>query len=160
MDGLHLTYGFSGLLSLSSIALLVLAERQNHLSRWLVTATFIVLLLNGLALFSSDVAVGSEVSRLKAVGLMCWLPSGILIITEFCRLKIELRLAGRETDTPGRQVGGRLRPSGPCTGCKYYHGRVYNHELLVCGIHPFGPPGEQCPDRIAFDHRSVSSGEY
>ncbi|MBE9221970.1 hypothetical protein IQ215_04590 [Cyanobacterium stanieri LEGE 03274] len=33
-----------------------------------------------------------------------------------------------------------------CMGCKNYHGRRYNGNLLVCGIHPYGWRDENCPD--------------
>lgn len=33
-----------------------------------------------------------------------------------------------------------------CIGCKHYHGRVYNGNLLVCGMHPYGWTDDNCPD--------------
>lgn len=33
-----------------------------------------------------------------------------------------------------------------CIGCQHYHGQVYNGNLLVCGMHPYGWDDEQCPD--------------
>ncbi|MGF1497513.1 MAG: hypothetical protein ACFB8W_11910 [Elainellaceae cyanobacterium] len=43
-----------------------------------------------------------------------------------------------------------VRPSSDrhpaCRGCQHYHGRVYNGELLVCGMHPYGWDGKDCPD--------------
>lgn len=33
-----------------------------------------------------------------------------------------------------------------CVGCQNYHGRVYNGNLLVCGMHPYGWTDENCPD--------------
>lgn len=33
-----------------------------------------------------------------------------------------------------------------CVGCQNYHGRVYNGNLLVCGIHPYGWTDDNCPD--------------
>jgi len=33
-----------------------------------------------------------------------------------------------------------------CIGCANYHGRVYNGNLLVCGMHPYGWDDENCPD--------------
>lgn len=33
-----------------------------------------------------------------------------------------------------------------CIGCSNYHGRVYNGNILICGIHPFGWETETCPD--------------
>ncbi|MBE9124975.1 MULTISPECIES: hypothetical protein [unclassified Coleofasciculus] len=33
-----------------------------------------------------------------------------------------------------------------CIGCHHYHGQVYGGNLLVCGMHPYGWDGENCPD--------------
>jgi hypothetical protein len=33
-----------------------------------------------------------------------------------------------------------------CQGCSNYHGEVYNGNLLVCAIHPYGWEDESCPD--------------
>lgn len=33
-----------------------------------------------------------------------------------------------------------------CVGCLHYHGQVYGGNLLVCGMHPYGWEGENCPD--------------
>ncbi|MBR8837947.1 MAG: hypothetical protein DSM106950_29085 [Stigonema ocellatum SAG 48.90 = DSM 106950] len=33
-----------------------------------------------------------------------------------------------------------------CIGCRHYHGQVYNGNLLVCGMHPYGWEDEKCPD--------------
>lgn len=33
-----------------------------------------------------------------------------------------------------------------CIGCANYHGRVYNGNLLVCGMHPYGWDDDNCPD--------------
>ncbi len=33
-----------------------------------------------------------------------------------------------------------------CIGCRHYHGQVYNGNLLVCGMHPYGYEDESCPD--------------
>lgn len=33
-----------------------------------------------------------------------------------------------------------------CIGCHHYHGRIYEGNLLVCGIYPYGWDGETCPD--------------
>lgn len=33
-----------------------------------------------------------------------------------------------------------------CMGCRNYHGQVYSGNLLVCGMHPYGWEGENCPD--------------
>ncbi|MGB5970666.1 MAG: hypothetical protein WBG70_20305 [Spirulinaceae cyanobacterium] len=33
-----------------------------------------------------------------------------------------------------------------CIGCRHYHGHIYNGNLLVCGMHPYGWEEESCPD--------------
>ncbi|HIK54932.1 MAG TPA: hypothetical protein IGS37_07200 [Synechococcales cyanobacterium M55_K2018_004] len=33
-----------------------------------------------------------------------------------------------------------------CVGCQHYHGQEYNGVMLVCGMHPYGWEGEECPD--------------
>jgi hypothetical protein len=33
-----------------------------------------------------------------------------------------------------------------CVGCRHYHGRVYNGNLLVCAMYPEGQPDDRCPD--------------
>jgi hypothetical protein len=33
-----------------------------------------------------------------------------------------------------------------CINCINYHGRIYDGNLLVCGMHPYGWDGEHCPD--------------
>ncbi|GAB4355659.1 MAG: hypothetical protein Fur0042_24890 [Cyanophyceae cyanobacterium] len=38
---------------------------------------------------------------------------------------------------------------GACIGCRNYHGRIYGGQILVCGIHPHGWDGPDCPDWTA-----------
>ena len=33
-----------------------------------------------------------------------------------------------------------------CINCANYHGRIYNGNLLVCAMHPYGWDDENCPD--------------
>jgi hypothetical protein len=33
-----------------------------------------------------------------------------------------------------------------CINCHNYHGQVYGDNLLICGMHPYGWDGENCPD--------------
>ena len=33
-----------------------------------------------------------------------------------------------------------------CIGCRHYHGQVYNGNLLVCAMHPYGWDDQNCPD--------------
>lgn len=39
-----------------------------------------------------------------------------------------------------------LNKNPACIGCQNYHGRAYNGNLLVCGIHPYGWTDDSCPD--------------
>jgi hypothetical protein len=43
-----------------------------------------------------------------------------------------------------------VRPSASrhpaCRGCQHYHGQMYGENLLVCGMHPYGWDGDDCPD--------------
>lgn len=43
------------------------------------------------------------------------------------------------------------RPVQPlaCKGCKYYDGSSYGGNLLICGIHPYGPGDESEPSKQA-----------
>ncbi|MEL6159125.1 MAG: hypothetical protein AAFR18_07875 [Cyanobacteria bacterium J06627_32] len=33
-----------------------------------------------------------------------------------------------------------------CIGCRNYHGTAYGDEMLVCGMHPYGPDDQTCAD--------------
>ena len=33
-----------------------------------------------------------------------------------------------------------------CIGCRHYHGTAYGEEMLVCGMHPYGPEARTCND--------------
>ncbi|MGB7087970.1 MAG: hypothetical protein WBD47_20605 [Phormidesmis sp.] len=39
-----------------------------------------------------------------------------------------------------------LQDHPTCVGCRNYHGTIYGEEMLVCGMHPYGPDDETCPD--------------
>lgn len=39
-----------------------------------------------------------------------------------------------------------LQDHPTCVGCRNYHGTGYGNEMLVCGMHPYGPDDESCPD--------------
>jgi hypothetical protein len=41
---------------------------------------------------------------------------------------------------------GMVQEPPACAGCRHYHGQVYGGNLLVCGMHPYGWEGAQCPD--------------
>lgn len=44
-----------------------------------------------------------------------------------------------------RDVVG-VRPA-VCKGCTNYHGQTYGGNKLICGIHPYGWDGDECPDK-------------
>lgn len=33
-----------------------------------------------------------------------------------------------------------------CIGCKHYYGQSHGGQMLVCGMYPYGPDAETCPD--------------
>jgi len=33
-----------------------------------------------------------------------------------------------------------------CIGCRNYHGQIYNGNLFICAMHPYGWEAENCPD--------------
>lgn len=49
-----------------------------------------------------------------------------------------------EDDNPTITPNSEQHPA--CVGCRNYHGQVYNGNLLVCGMHPYGWDAENCPD--------------
>lgn len=46
----------------------------------------------------------------------------------------------------GYKVEPTLEQNSACLGCRHYHGQVYGGNLLVCGMHPYGWEGSNCPD--------------
>ncbi|ELR99991.1 hypothetical protein [Gloeocapsa sp. PCC 73106] len=50
------------------------------------------------------------------------------------------------TVNPKIEPSPELYPA--CMGCHQYHGRVYNGNILVCGMHPYGWEDENCPDVV------------
>jgi hypothetical protein len=40
-----------------------------------------------------------------------------------------------------------------CAGCQHYHGQDYGGNMLVCGMHPYGPMPDQtgCSDKTLID---------
>lgn len=45
---------------------------------------------------------------------------------------------------PHKQNPSLTHPA--CVGCRHYHGRVYNGNLFVCAMHPYGWEDQNCPD--------------
>ncbi|MFK8185619.1 MAG: hypothetical protein AB8B99_19760 [Phormidesmis sp.] len=39
-----------------------------------------------------------------------------------------------------------LQEHHPCIGCKYYNGSTHGGNMLVCGMHPYGPEDKTCQD--------------
>jgi hypothetical protein len=54
------------------------------------------------------------------------------------------------TQTPEWFLNPKVDPTSEqhpaCRGCCHYHGRVYGENLLICGMHPYGWEGANCPD--------------
>jgi hypothetical protein len=42
-----------------------------------------------------------------------------------------------------------------CIGCHHYHGRLYNGNLLVCGMHPYGWDNLHCPDWEGSEDKNI-----
>ena len=34
----------------------------------------------------------------------------------------------------------------PCVGCRHYYGQAHGGQMLVCGMYPYGPEEDKCPD--------------
>ncbi|MEL7333776.1 MAG: hypothetical protein AAFN12_16125 [Cyanobacteria bacterium J06560_2] len=43
-----------------------------------------------------------------------------------------------------------------CIGCKFYHGNAYGDNMLVCGMHPYGPEDRTCADWASVWPQSAS----
>ncbi|MGK7945146.1 MAG: hypothetical protein AB4058_11820 [Microcystaceae cyanobacterium] len=47
-------------------------------------------------------------------------------------------------------INPKITPSAnhhpACMNCQHFHGRIYNGVPLICGMHPDGWEGEDCPD--------------
>lgn len=43
-------------------------------------------------------------------------------------------------------INPMLQDHPVCVGCRNYHGADYGNEMLVCGMHPYGPEGDRCAD--------------
>ncbi|AFZ12810.1 hypothetical protein Cri9333_1929 [Crinalium epipsammum PCC 9333] len=62
---------------------------------------------------------------------------------------LELEDVVNEVDQPFDYtyiVEPTLDKNPACIGCQNYHGLVYNGNLLVCGMHPYGWDESNCPD--------------
>lgn len=52
-----------------------------------------------------------------------------------------------EVDQPfTSKLEPNLQEHPACVGCRHYHGHIYNGNLLICGMHPYGWEDETCPD--------------
>ncbi|WP_199246921.1 hypothetical protein [[Phormidium] sp. ETS-05] len=50
-------------------------------------------------------------------------------------------------------VAATVEQNPACIGCENYHGYVYNGNLMVCGMHPYGWDGDECPDFLVIDYQ-------
>lgn len=53
---------------------------------------------------------------------------------------------GEATQPVTQTVEPILNQHPACVGCRHYHGQIYGGQPLICGMHPYGWEGEQCPD--------------
>ncbi|MDY7016384.1 MAG: hypothetical protein SVX43_22860 [Cyanobacteriota bacterium] len=64
----------------------------------------------------------------------------VIVYTEFDAI-------AEDFDPPGGyKVEPTFEQNPACQGCRHYHGRTYGGNLLVCGMHPYGWDGRDCPD--------------
>ncbi len=60
---------------------------------------------------------------------------------------IDLEEISLDPESPfGKRLAATADHHPACIGCHHYHGYVYNGNLLVCGMHPYGWEGATCPD--------------
>ncbi len=59
---------------------------------------------------------------------------------------IELDLGEDDLESFVSYVHPTATQNPACRGCQHYHGQVYNGNLLVCGMYPYGVENETCPD--------------
>jgi hypothetical protein len=67
---------------------------------------------------------------------------------------IELEHTIEAVVQPWRQtIEPSLNQHPICTGCQHYHGTAYGDQMLVCGMHPYGPSADQteCLDKAPID---------
>lgn len=68
----------------------------------------------------------------------------------------EIDLSTHESDIGFPYSGVPTAERHPaCIGCHHYHGQVYGGNVLVCGMHPYGWDGENCPDWEAHPSTSI-----
>ena len=61
-------------------------------------------------------------------------------VTDIDRWAIQVSVPFNQTVDP------LVNQHAVCVGCCHYHGQGYGHTTLVCGMYPYGPDQEQCPD--------------
>ncbi len=69
-------------------------------------------------------------------------------------LEVEIEQVIEAIIQPWRQtIEPPLNQHPVCTGCQHYHGEAYGGQMLVCGMHPYGPAADQphCIDKVAID---------
>lgn len=66
--------------------------------------------------------------------------------TELDNIIISSDFADNTDDILSPKIDPTFNVHPACIGCRNYHGRIYNNNLLVCGMHPYGWDGSDCPD--------------
>lgn len=85
-------------------------------------------------------AIATEVDQFLE-DVLDWLQPPVQVTLRF---DLEWHGEGLEPWVESVEPGQGLQAS--CVGCRHYHGRVYGDNLLVCGMHPYGWDGTDCPD--------------
>ena len=71
-------------------------------------------------------------------------------------LSLEIEINSREINIedsaetydffPSPKINPKTVNHPACAGCRHYHGRIYNGNLFVCAMHPYGWEDHSCPD--------------
>ena len=73
------------------------------------------------------------------------------LLEAYLGFEVAMEESVRETVQPVvNTVEPMMNDHPTCVGCRNYHGQSYNGVMLVCGMHPSGWDGEQCPDWESF----------
>lgn len=68
------------------------------------------------------------------------------LIDPLIEIYLDFDIEGEDIDYFVSYVEPTVEKHSVCRGCRNYHGQVYGGNLLVCGMHPYGVEGENCPD--------------
>ncbi len=60
--------------------------------------------------------------------------------------RFDLQWDGENFDPWNERLDPNAHENPACIGCQHYHGYIYNGNALICGMHPYGWDGTECPD--------------